>query len=277
MILALATLAVAETTTIGGDDEYNNNGDMLKLVEVAVSEAAVVTELSFAVYNARSDGDVYLVLYVRDGDQFTLVDAVEAQGLPESEEGWASSGEVSWVLEAGASYAIGAYIGGDWYYYYQDDRTDQPWFGRAIATYQVESRGAAEAFEPDEAENHYYYMTIESEDADADDDGFVSPVYGGSDCDDANAAVGEPTEEIPDDGIDQDCDGSDLVTPVDSGQPSDTGDKADADGGGGGAVDASTCSCDGGATGAGLASVLAVFATVRRRRWRRQAADCRPR
>ncbi len=265
MMLALAALALAETDTIGGDSEYNDNGDMLKLVEVAVTDAAVVTQLDFAVYNARSDGDVYLVLYLQDGDQFTLVDAAEAQGLPESEEGWASSGDVSWVLEAGNTYAIGAFVGGDWYYFYQDDRTDQPWFGRVTASYQVESRGAAEAFEPGDAENHYYYMMIESEDADADDDGFVASTYGGSDCDDANAAVGEPTEEIPDDGIDQDCDGSDLVTPVDSGQPGDTGDKVDP-GGGGGTVDASTCSCDGGATGAGVAGLALAAVLARRRR-----------
>ncbi|MBM4365502.1 MAG: hypothetical protein FJ102_04755 [Deltaproteobacteria bacterium] len=265
MILALATLALAETTTIGGDSEYNDNGDMLKLVEVAVTDAAVVTQLDFAVYNYRSDGDIFLVLYVQDGDQFTLVDAVEAQGLPESEVGWASSGAVSWLLEAGNTYAIGAFVGGDWYYFYQDDRTEQPWFGRVTGSYQVEARGASEAFEPDEAEAHYYYMTIESEDADVDGDGFVASTYGGADCDDADAAVGEPTEEIPDDGIDQDCDGSDLVTPGDTDDPADSGDKLDG-GGGGGAVDASTCSCDGGATGAGVAALAVAAALLRRRR-----------
>ncbi|MBM4393545.1 MAG: hypothetical protein FJ090_20670 [Deltaproteobacteria bacterium] len=263
MILALATLALAETDTIGGDSEDNDEGDMLKLVEVAVADAAVVTQLDFAVYNDRSDGDVFLVLYVRDGDQFTLVDAAEAQGLPEREEGWASSGEVSWLLEAGRTYAIGAFVGGDWYYFYQDDGTEQPWFGRVTASYRVEARGPVEAFEPGEAEAYYYYMTIESEDADVDGDGFVASTYGGADCDDADAAVGEPTEEIPDDGIDQDCDGADLVTPGDSGQPGDSGDKAGL--GGGGAVDASTCSCDGGAAGAGFAG-LAVAALLSRRR-----------
>ncbi len=263
MILAMAALALAQTDTLGGTDQYNDNGDMLKLVEVAVRETAVVTELLFGVYNYRSDGDVYLVVYEQDGDQFVLVDAVEAQGLPDEAEGWGGSGEVSWLLESGKTYAIGAYVGGDWYYYYQDDRTDQPWFGRATGSYQVESRAVPEAFEPDEAEAHFYYMQITSEDPDVDGDGFLAAAYGGADCDDNDAAVGEAAAEIPGDGIDQDCDGADL--PVEEGP----GDTAAGDGngeGGGGVVDASTCSCDGGATGASVGVLAAGALLLRRRR-----------
>ena len=48
-------------------------------------------------------------------------------------------------------------------------------------------------------------------DPDADGDGFDSLAAGGTDCNDLNASAYPGAQEIPGDGIDQDCDGSDAV------------------------------------------------------------------
>ena len=66
------------------------------------------------------------------------------------------------------------------------------------------------------------YATWDLDPADVDRDGFVA----GCDCDDTTAAVSPYTYDIPDDGVDQDCDGadaSDLPDP-DTGAPDDTAD-----------------------------------------------------
>ncbi len=220
LLLALSLLApaFAETDEIGGDDSPNDDGDMLKLVGFDILEAAVITELRFAVYNDRSEGTPVLVLYHQVGDRFELVAEVDATDLPEREEGWATAENLTWVLEPGENYAIGAYIPDSWYYYY-DDRTDQPWFGRATGGYRYESREVPAEFEAD-LEDYYYHMEIDSEDADVDGDGVIAEDYGGLDCDDEDANVGERGEEVPYDGIDQDCDGADLVDVDGDGQAS---------------------------------------------------------
>jgi len=47
---------------------------------------------------------------------------------------------------------------------------------------------------------------------DQDQDGHDDEFYGGDDCDDTDASVNPAGIEIPNDGIDQDCDGADLIT-----------------------------------------------------------------
>ena len=49
-------------------------------------------------------------------------------------------------------------------------------------------------------------------DTDFDGDGFSSMVFGGVDCDDSDATVYPSAAEIPNDSVDQDCDGSDLLS-----------------------------------------------------------------
>lgn len=50
---------------------------------------------------------------------------------------------------------------------------------------------------------------------DVDGDGWVSTAYGGTDCDDTNASIYRGAPEVPNDGLDQDCDGKDLVVVLD--------------------------------------------------------------
>lgn len=210
MTLLLCQLALAESDTIGGTSEYNDNADMLKLVEVEVDESAAITQLSFAVYGREAGADVFLVAYRRAGDRFELVGSALGTIVEGDEHQWAESGDVSWLLEAGQAYAIGAFVGEGWYYFYQDDRTDSPWFGGITGSYQVES-DVRDTVEVGQREAHYYYMRVDSVAADQDGDGFASQEVGGTDCDDGDAAVGEASAEVPYDGIDQDCSGSDLV------------------------------------------------------------------
>lgn len=69
---------------------------------------------------------------------------------------------------------------------------------------------------------------------DRDGDG-ASPYFGGGDCDDANAAIGPGVDDIPDNGVDEDCSGTDLSLeglepPVDgSAKPAGSGQPAEDD------------------------------------------------
>jgi MYXO-CTERM domain-containing protein len=55
---------------------------------------------------------------------------------------------------------------------------------------------------------------IESEDIDCEDEGEASVGEPLVDCDDSTSGVYPGAEEIPDDGVDQDCDGTDTKTPA---------------------------------------------------------------
>lgn len=209
LLLLPALATAAEIDEIGGRDTYNNDGEMMKLVVLSVQEAAAVTEFEFAVYNARSEGDVTMVLYEAQADgSFALVDARAAQDLPQSDQGWASTGPVAWLLEPGGTYAMGVWIASDWYYYYDQRQSGSPWFGRVEGSFRVREN-VPETFTAD-VEGYYYWTRVTSEDADVDGDGIVADTFGGADCDDLDPTVGTG-EEIPYDGIDQDCVGGDLV------------------------------------------------------------------
>jgi MYXO-CTERM domain-containing protein len=211
-LLCCLVPAFAETDDLGGEDVYNNNGDMMKMVILDVADAAVVTQAEFAVYNYGSNSAIQFALYLADEadpTQYSLVDAREADvNVQDNSQGWADSGDVAWVLEAGRSYAVGVYIPSDWYYFYTEQGSDNPWFGEVGGTLRVEDE-VPDRFSA-EPEGYYYRMRITSEDADLDDDGVVAEQWGGADCNDDDASIGEASEEVPYDGIDQDCDGADL-------------------------------------------------------------------
>ncbi len=214
MLLAVSSLLggvahASQTDTIGGTDTYNAQGQMLKLVQFTATDAAAMTEVRFGVYNYGSSGTPIIVLYHLNGSTYELVDQVNATNLPSSEFGWATAAGISWVVEPRETYAIGAWMPDSWYYYYTN-RSDNPWFGRVTGGFRYESNSPPATFQAN-PEGYYYFMEIDSEDADIDGDGVVGQTWGGLDCDDNNPAVGVATDEVPYDGIDQDCDGSDLT------------------------------------------------------------------
>jgi hypothetical protein len=219
--------AQAETDTIGAAGSYGYQYGMMKLVEVDVTESAVVTQLEFALSNYGWGDEVTLVAYVRDGDHFALMASAEAS-FADGDVVWAQSGELSLLFEAGGTYAIGAYVGDGVLYFYDDNEPGDLWFGDTTGSYQVEG-GVSDSIEPDEREGHYYYMQVTSSPADADGDGGVAVEFGGNDCDDSDPSVNAGAEETPYDGIDQDCDGFDLT---------------DVDGDGEDAVEAGGSDCD---------------------------------
>lgn len=210
MLFLLASLHAATTDELGGSDTYNNHGDQVKNLAIQVDEPVVITNVKYGVYNYRSQGEIHLVLYKSaGGNSWSLVEDVPAASVPADQEGWADSGEVQWVLEPGL-YAVGALIPDSWYYYYSQQTTGKPWFGSVTGGVRTDATTVPQSFKAD-YEQYYYWMEITSESADADGDGFLADTWGGSDCDDADPAVGEATDEIPYDGVDQDCDGTDLT------------------------------------------------------------------
>jgi hypothetical protein len=78
----------------------------------------------------------------------------------------------------------------------------------------------------------------------------------GGDCGTEDATIYPGAEEIPGDGVDQDCDGADAELVVDSADPGDTG--ATSGNGDGGGEDKGGCACSS-ASPAGVGLVLALF------------------
>lgn len=306
MFLLLCQIALAETDTIGSDDIDGDNADMMKLVEIHVSESAAITQLSFAVHVEDQRGELILVAYHQVGDRFELVGQAEATITDDDRQQWAESGEISWLFSEGETYAIGAFVPSNWGYYYEENHNNRLWFGDVTGTYQVDSE-VRDVIETEDRQDYCYYMQVESIAADADGDGFAALEIGGTDCDDSDPDIGEATTEIPYDGIDQDCNGSDLtdidadgvngtnaggadcndndaaivpgaVDSCEDGVDQDcsgddeacSGGDGDVDGSGGGSVvDASPdCGCDAGAGLPALGAMLLAAAATRSRRRR---------
>jgi len=209
MHLLIASAALAFTDTIGGDDVNNNDSEMLKLVILEVTDAAAITDVGFAASSRSATGEVVIALYEEVDGAYELVGEAPAIEPEAGQLGWASAAGLAWLVEPGHTYALGAWVGDGWSYYYDEDDTVSPWFADVGGSYRVEQE-LPDAFVPGDREAYYYWMRIGSTDADADGDGVAGGEYGGVDCDDADPSVGAPEDEVPYDGVDQDCDGVDM-------------------------------------------------------------------
>ncbi|MFN7147780.1 MAG: hypothetical protein ACK4YP_28680, partial [Myxococcota bacterium] len=140
MLLLLPGLALAFSDTLGGDGVAHDEGEMLKLVSVSVEEAAFVRDLGFAVAGRGVTSEVVVVLYVEVGGAYELVGQASAAEPADGMVGWATAADVDWLLEPGRTYAMGAYVGDGWTYFYEEGRTADPWFGAVTGSYRVEDR-----------------------------------------------------------------------------------------------------------------------------------------
>ncbi len=223
LLLALSLLSTAhaqQVETIGGEFAANNDDNAVKLATIKIADAVVITQSEFQVSGDNGAGDIILVLYKRDGasNTWNLVDSVPTPTRPTTNGNptFASSGPVEWVLLPDETYGIGAWIGDGWDYYYTQFRPEVPSFGRLTGSARTSVDAPPPTFEAG-LENFFYRERLTFVSADEDKDGLVAQQWGGDDCDDTNPDVGAVAEEIPYDGIDQDCNGSDLTDVDDDG------------------------------------------------------------
>ena len=85
------------------------------------------------------------------------------------------------------------------------------WRGKQIYSSNISTFDEPANEPSDSAEPAIEPSEPSTEPIDNDGDGYISELEGGDDCDDDNADVYPNAEEIPEDGIDQDCDRIDLI------------------------------------------------------------------